>query len=112
MKFSTGNQIKGKIMEIRKGAVTAIVYVAIPGDTMLEASVTIASLETLGLYEGKSVILMVNPGLGRATGINLAVVLLSLIAVLLIRRACYRIDPQQFGIRRPELIRVTARRAA
>ena len=44
MKFSTGNQIKGKIMEIRKGAVTAIVYVAIPGDTMLEASVTIASL--------------------------------------------------------------------
>ena len=58
MKFSTGNQIKGKIMEIRKGGVTAI---AIPGDTMLEASVTISSLETLGLYEGKSVILMVNP---------------------------------------------------
>ena len=49
-------------MEIRKGAVTAIVYVATPGDTMLEASVTIASLETLGLYEGKNVILMVNPG--------------------------------------------------
>jgi len=62
MKFSTGNQIKGKIMEIRKGAVTAIVYVAIPGDTMLEASVTIASLETLGLYEGKSVVPVVNPG--------------------------------------------------
>jgi molybdopterin-binding protein len=32
MKFSTGNQIQGKIMEIRKGAVTAIVYVVIPGD--------------------------------------------------------------------------------
>jgi len=62
MKFSTGNRIKGKIMEIRKGAVTAFVYVAIPGDAMLEASVTIASLETLGLYEGKSVILLVNPG--------------------------------------------------
>ena len=43
MKFSTGNQIKGKIMEIRKGAVTAIVYVQIPGDTMLGASVTIAA---------------------------------------------------------------------
>ena len=28
MKLSTGNQINGKIMEIRKGAVTAIVYVA------------------------------------------------------------------------------------
>ena len=43
MKLSTGNQIKGKVMEIRKGAVTAIVYVAIAGDTMLEASVTIAA---------------------------------------------------------------------
>jgi molybdopterin-binding protein len=49
-------------MEIRKGAVTAIVYVAIAGDTMLEASVTIAALETLGLYEGKTVTLIVNPG--------------------------------------------------
>jgi len=62
MKFSTGNQIKGKIMEIRKGAVTAIVYVAIPGDTTLEVSVTIPALETLKLYEGKLVILMINPG--------------------------------------------------
>ena len=62
LKFSTGNQIKGKIMEIRKGAVTAIVYVAVPGDTMLEASVTIPALETLKLYEGKQVVLMINPG--------------------------------------------------
>jgi molybdopterin-binding protein len=62
MKFSTGNQIKGKIMEIRKGAVTAIVYVSVPGDTTLEASVTIPALETLKLYEGKPVILMINPG--------------------------------------------------
>jgi molybdopterin-binding protein len=61
MKLSTGNQIDGKIMEIRKGAVTAIVYVQVGGDTMLEASVTIASLESLKLYEGKQVILMVNP---------------------------------------------------
>jgi molybdopterin-binding protein len=62
MKLSTGNQLKGKIMEIRKGAVTAIVYVAIPGDNMLETSVTIAALESLGLYEGKNVTLIVNPG--------------------------------------------------
>lgn len=61
MKFSTGNQIKGKIMEIRKGAVTAIVYVQIAGDTMVEVSVTIASLETLKLYEGKAVTLIINP---------------------------------------------------
>jgi molybdopterin-binding protein len=62
MKLSTGNQINGKIMEIRKGAVTAIVYVEIAGDTMLQTSVTIAALEALGLYEGKSVVLIVNPG--------------------------------------------------
>ena len=62
MKLSTGNEIKGKILEIRKGAVTAIVYVSIPGDTMLEVSVTIPALETLGLYEGKAVSLLVNPG--------------------------------------------------
>jgi molybdopterin-binding protein len=60
-KLSTANQIEGKIMEIRKGAVTAIVYVQIAGDTMVEVSVTIASLETLGLFEGKSVTLIINP---------------------------------------------------
>jgi molybdopterin-binding protein len=48
-------------MEIRKGAVTAIVYVLIAGDTTIEASVTIASLETLGLHEGKSIALIINP---------------------------------------------------
>jgi molybdopterin-binding protein len=61
MKVSTGNQLTGKIMEIRKGAVTALVYVQV-GETLLEASVTIPSLESLGLYEGKVVQLMVNPG--------------------------------------------------
>ena len=60
-KLSTGNQIEGKIMEIRKGAVTAIVYVTIAGDTTLQASVTIANLESLGLYEGKTVALIINP---------------------------------------------------
>jgi len=60
-KLSTANQIEGKIMEIRKGAVTAIVYVQIAGDTMVEVSVTIASLETLGLFEGKTVTLIINP---------------------------------------------------
>jgi molybdopterin-binding protein len=61
-KLSTGNQIEGKIMEIRKGAVTAIVYVAIAGDTTLQSSVTIATLESRGRYEGKSVTLIINPG--------------------------------------------------
>ena len=62
MRLSTGNQIKGKIMEIRKGAVTAIAYVQIAGDTMIETSVTIAASESLGLYEGQDVFLIVDPG--------------------------------------------------
>ena len=60
-KLSTGNQIAGKIMEIRKGAVTAIVEVQIAGDTLIQASVTIPTLERLGLYEGKTVALIINP---------------------------------------------------
>jgi molybdopterin-binding protein len=62
MKLSARNQIKGKIMEIRKGAVTAIVYVAIAGDIMVETSITVAAAEALGLYEGKDVTLIINPG--------------------------------------------------
>jgi len=61
-KLSTGNQIEGKILEIRKGAVTAIVYISIAGETTLQSSVTIATLESLGLYEGKPVTLIINPG--------------------------------------------------
>lgn len=60
-KLSTANQIAGKIMEIRKGAVTAIVYVQIADETLVEVSVTIASLETLKLFEGKAVTLIINP---------------------------------------------------
>ena len=62
MKLSTRNQIKGKVMEIRKGAVTTIVYVQIAGDQMVEISLTVAGTEGLGLYEGKIVTLVINPG--------------------------------------------------
>ncbi len=62
MKLTTPNQIEGKVMEIRKGAVTAIVYVEIAGELNIETSVTVASLEKLGLYEGKDVVLIINPG--------------------------------------------------
>ncbi|MEG6510137.1 TOBE domain-containing protein [Methyloligella sp. 2.7D] len=62
MKLTTPNQFEGKVMEIRKGAVTAIVYVEIAGETLVETSVTVASLEALGLYEGKEVKLIINPG--------------------------------------------------
>jgi molybdopterin-binding protein len=60
MKLSAVNQIKGKVMEIRKGAVTTIIYVQIAGDQMIEVSATVASVEALGLFEGKNVTLVVN----------------------------------------------------
>ena len=44
--------------------------------------------------------------------LNVSVILLTTIAALLIRRACRRVEPQQFGLRAPEVIPVTARRAA
>ncbi|MGA7546683.1 MAG: TOBE domain-containing protein [Methyloceanibacter sp.] len=62
MKLSARNQISGKVMEIRKGAVTTIVYVQIAGDQMIETSITVAATEALGLYEGKNVTLVINPG--------------------------------------------------
>ena len=60
MKLSAVNQIKGKVMEIRKGAVTTIIYVQIAGDQMIEVCATVASVEALGLFEGKNVTLVVN----------------------------------------------------
>jgi molybdopterin-binding protein len=49
------------VMEVKKGAVTAIIYVQIAGDTMIECSITVAAAEGLGLYEGKNVSLFVDP---------------------------------------------------
>lgn len=52
MKISARNQLKGKIVEITKGATTAHVRIDI-GGAIVTASITNAAVDDLGLTVGK-----------------------------------------------------------
>ena len=52
MKISARNQLKGKIVEITKGATTAHVRIDI-GGAVVTASITNAAVDDLGLKVGK-----------------------------------------------------------
>ena len=54
MKLSARNILKGKVVKIVKGAVNAEVTLELPGGTQLVSIITIASVESLELKEGKS----------------------------------------------------------
>jgi molybdopterin-binding protein len=54
MRFSARNQLKGKIVEVKKGATTAHVRIDIGGGNIVTASITNESAEELGLAPGKS----------------------------------------------------------
>jgi uncharacterized membrane protein len=56
--------------------------------------------------------LLINPGVARFTGVNVSVVLLSTVAVMQTIRAVRRQPDAQWGREAPEVIRVSARRAA
>ena len=49
MKFSARNQLKGKIVEVKKGATTAHVRIDIGGGHVVTASITDESADELGL---------------------------------------------------------------
>jgi molybdopterin-binding protein len=53
MKFSARNQLKGKIVDVKKGATTAHVRIDIGGQ-IVTASITNESVEELGLAPGKT----------------------------------------------------------
>jgi molybdopterin-binding protein len=53
MKFSARNQLKGKIVEVKKGATTAHVRIDIGGQ-IVTASITNESADELGLAPGKT----------------------------------------------------------
>ena len=53
MKFSARNQLKGKIVDVKKGATTAHVRIDIGGQ-IVTASITNESVEELGLAAGKT----------------------------------------------------------
>jgi molybdopterin-binding protein len=54
MKFSARNQLKGKIVEVKKGATTAHVRIDIGGGHVVTASITNESADELGLATNKT----------------------------------------------------------
>jgi len=52
MKLSARNQIKGKVVEVRKGATTAHVRIDIGGGVIITSSITNEAVDDLGLRSG------------------------------------------------------------
>ncbi len=58
MKISARNRLKGKIVEVKKGATTAHVRLDV-GGTVVTASITNEAVDELGLVAGKEAIAVV-----------------------------------------------------
>lgn len=58
MKISARNRLKGKIIEVKKGATTAHVRIDI-GGTVVTASITNEAVDELGLAVGKEALAVV-----------------------------------------------------
>ena len=52
MKLSARNQLKGKILEVRKGVTTAHIRINIGGGAVITASITNEAVDELDLKEG------------------------------------------------------------
>ena len=52
MKLSARNQLKGKVININKGAVNSIVTIDIGGGNIITATISCAAVEELGLEVG------------------------------------------------------------
>jgi molybdopterin-binding protein len=59
MKLSARNQIKGKIVEVKKGATTAHVRVEIAPGQIITASITNEAVDELGLKAGNAAIVVI-----------------------------------------------------
>ncbi|HCX65587.1 MAG TPA: molybdenum-pterin-binding protein [Eubacteriaceae bacterium] len=55
MKLSARNQLKGTIVDIKEGVVTATVSVDIGNGNVLTSSITMDSVQSLGLKKGDEV---------------------------------------------------------
>lgn len=53
MKLSARNQFKGKVIAIEKGAVNGIVKIDIGGGNTISSTISMASIEELGIAVGK-----------------------------------------------------------
>ena len=68
MKISARNQFKGKVVKIEEGAVNAIVKIDIGGGNIFSATISMASVNELGLEVGKEAYAVV-----KATSVMVAV---------------------------------------
>ena len=59
MKISARNQLKGKIIEVRKGATTAHVRLEIAPGQIVTAAITNEAVEELGLKSGDAAIALI-----------------------------------------------------
>lgn len=55
MKLSARNILKGRVVDVDKGKVTAIVRIDIGGGTIITSSITMAALKDLKLKKGSDV---------------------------------------------------------
>jgi molybdopterin-binding protein len=59
MRISARNQIKGKIVEVTKGATTSHVRVDVGGGQIVTSSITNEAVDQLGLKKGDNVIAVI-----------------------------------------------------
>ena len=52
MKLSARNQLKGKVVDVKEGAVNGIVTIELPGGQKVVSTITIDSIRNLGLKPG------------------------------------------------------------
>lgn len=58
MKIGARNQIVGKVVDIKKGGVMAIVKVKIPAESTMASVFTVESLKDLGIKKGDKVLVV------------------------------------------------------
>jgi molybdopterin-binding protein len=59
MRLSARNQIKGKIVDVRKGATTSHVRVEVAAGQVITASITNEAVEELGLKTGMTAVAVI-----------------------------------------------------
>ena len=59
MKLSARNVLKGKVIEVKKGATTAHVRIQLPGGAIITSSITNEAVDDLGLSVGDDAIAVI-----------------------------------------------------
>lgn len=59
MKISARNQLKGKVVDIQKGAVNSIVKIDIGGGNIISSTISLESIKELKLEVGKEAIAII-----------------------------------------------------